>query len=227
MAKNRKAAEATCLKLLNELCPGNANIAIWAEKFKAMSDKEFDDFMNSIRDGFILNYFEPVLTKGPRVTVESNLDFLDKHGDTVRKKIWFVNEDGSRTLSKFAHLVAKVPVRRQAQLGAKKISIPESDRVVDDISGQPTGPSKGSKVSYPQQGILDMAGLTKSMEEFNFYRSGDLGGYSAAKDAIIRNGTASMAGIKQARTGVESVKALSALLKAAHIGNNLMEERSE
>ena len=223
MAKNRQAAQAMCLKLLNELCPKNPNIQIYQDLFASMSDKAFDDFMTKLREKSItLSYIEPNLSKGPRLTTKGNLDFLTKYKVSPFKRIWITNSDGSRTLSNFKYMVVPLPVRRQAQILVEKISIPESNRVVDDISSQPTGPSKGSKISYPQQSVLDTLGLQKTLEEFNYYRSGDIKGYAAMNEALLKGGSVKMANIAQHRSGVEAVKAWSVFLKGAHLGNNLV-----
>lgn len=209
--------------MLNELVPNNPNLAIYEDLFKSMDDKAFDAFMTKLKEGTIeLPYIEPNLSKGPRLSVEGNLKFLKKYGESPFKRVWITNQDGSRTLSKFKVMVVPLPIRRQAQILVKKISIPESNRVVDDLTAQPTGPSKGSKMSYPQQGVLDTLGLHKTMEEFNYYRSGDIKGYNAMSDALLKTGSVSMAQIADKRSGVEAVKAWSVFLKGAHIGNNLV-----
>ena len=219
---NRKAAEATCLKLLEKYCPGNPNVGIYAERFKIMSDKEFASMMQGIADDtFILPYIEPNQSKYPRVSIKSNLKFLHDMGYDPYQRIWMKNPDGSRTLSNFKYLILPMPVRRQAQHLVKKISIPSHNRTVDEFTGQPRGDSKGSKISYPEIGVLDSLGLKDSLEEMLIYRGGDNKGFTAMNSKVIDTGTVSFAEIQGSRSGVESVKILSALLKAAHIGNNL------
>lgn len=219
---NRKAAEATFLKLLEEFCPGNPNVEIYRERFKIMSDKEFAGMIQSWHDdSAIPPYIEPNQSKHPRVSVKGNLAFLRKHGYEPFQRIWMKNSDGSRTLSNFKYLILPLPVRRQAQHLVKKISIPSHNRTVDEFTGQPRGDSKGSKISYPEIGVLDSLGLNASLEEFLIYRGGDNKGFAAMNTKIIDTGSASFEEVANARSGVESVKIFSAFLKAAHLGNNL------
>ena len=49
-AKNRKAAEAFILKILTRILPKGKSVQIYKEKFKNMSDKEFDKYMQDLRD---------------------------------------------------------------------------------------------------------------------------------------------------------------------------------
>lgn len=219
---NRKAAEATLYRLLEEYCPGNPNVGIYKDLFSKMSDKQFDDFVVKIEEGkSIIAYIEANLTKGPRLSVKSNLKFIRKLGGEPFQKIWMKNSDGSRTLSNFAYLVIPLPVRRQAQHLVKKVSIPQHNRTIDEFTGQPTGDSKGSKISYPEIGVLQSLGLTETLDEFLVYRGGDIKGFSAMNSTIIDTGSVNTDEIDARRSGVESVKTFSVLLKGAHIGNNL------
>lgn len=219
---NRKAAEKTILALLQEWCPGNPNVAIYETLFASMNDKAFDALMQGIEQGTsTLAYIEPNLTKGPRVNLKSNLKFIRKLGHEPFQKIWMHNTDGTRTLSNFSYLVLPYPVRRQAQHLVKKISIPKHNRTVDDFTGQPTGDSKGSKLTYPEIGVLDALGLKNTLEELLVYRGGDTKGFAAMNNAINDTGSVNFEEIEDRRSGVESVKTLSAFLKAAHVGNNL------
>lgn len=219
---NRKAAEKVILSLLQEWCPGNPNISIYENLFKSMTDKAFDALMVGIEQGTsTLAYIEPNLTKGPRVGLKGNLKFIHKLGHEPFQKIWMHNTDGSRTLSNYTYLVLPLPLRRQAQHLVKKISIPKNNRTVDDFTGQPTGDSKGSKLTYPEVGVLDSLGLKNTLEELLVYRGGDTKGFAAMNSKINDTGSASFEEIEDRRSGVESVKTMSVFLKAAHIGNNL------
>ena len=219
---NRKAAEKVILSLLQEWCPGNPNVAIYENLFKGMNDKQFDTFMVGIEQGTTtIAYIEPNLSTAPRVGLKGNLKFIRKLGHEPFQKIWFHNTDGSRTLSNFAYLVLPLPVRRQAQHLVKKISIPKHNRTVDDFTGQPTGDSKGSKMTYPEIGVLDSLGLKNTLEELLVYRGGDTKGFAAMNSAINDTGAVNFEEIEDRRSGVESVKTLSVFLKSAHVGNNL------
>lgn len=133
------------------------------------------------------------------------------------EKLWITPEDGGPTyLTPPKYLIIKVPVRRQAQLLVKKISIPENNRVVDKLSGQATGPSKGAKISLPETQILDALNLPNTLLELLKIRGGDEGAFRAYNASISRTGYASQSELANYATGVDSTATLKAILTACH-----------
>lgn len=220
---NRKAAEAFILEWVEKLLPDGRNQELYRLKFSKMSDDEFADYMQKLStEEEILNLIAP---NGAKVKLETkrNLDLAKELGYEFFQRIWKRTPDGnSWYLSYDKYLVVHLPVRRQAQLLIKKISIAEDNRSVDDLTGQPTGKSKSSKVSYPEVQMLASLGLNNMLSEFMKYRGGDEKGFQAMEASISRTGGVSLKAIAPYSGTVKSTQTLSSLLTAMHLGNNLL-----
>jgi len=222
MAGNRTAAQNVILENIEKLLPGSANTQMYKDLFASMSDKEFDSFMTQIKEGSAcLAVIAPNLSE-TKLSVERNLDLAEELGHQFFERVWIDPGNGEAPyLSQVPYLVVDLPLRRQAQLHVKKVSIPEDTRSIDDYTGQPTGKSKGSKVSYPEIQILAAHGLDRSLEELLKFRGGDVKGFDAMNTAIARTGGVSMDSIRALGTTVRSTQTLSTLLKAMHLENTL------
>ena len=222
MAKNRKAAEAVVLKYIDALAPGSPNVKMYKDLFASMSDDAFDSFVKKIKDGTVrLAFITPNLADF-RLTIENNLAIAKELGHNFFERIWIDDGDGSPVyLSPIPYLIVDLPLRRQAQLLVKKISIPEDNKSVDDLTGQPTGKSKGGKISYPELQILASLKLDESINELIKYRGGDVGGFNAMNQSIAKTGGVEIKGIEHLATGVESTQTLSTYLTCMHLSNTL------
>jgi len=192
------------------------------ELFTSMNDKQFDLFMKSIEDGTTrLAIIVPNLNEH-KLSIERNLDLAEKLGHNFFERIWI---DGGNEippyLSTVPYLIVDLPLRRQAQMLVKKISIPEDNKSVDELSGQPTGKSKGSKISYPETQILAALDLNDSLTEMLKYRGGDIMGFNAMNDQINRTGGVSLKSIEHLGSTVKSTETLSVLLTSMHLSNSL------
>lgn len=220
---NRKAAEAFILEWVEKLLPDGSNQEIYRNKFAKMSDEEFHTYMTHLQtEEEILNLIAP---NGREVKLETkrNLDLAKELGFDFFQRIWKRTPDGSSWyLSHDKYLVIHLPVRRQAQLLIKKISIAEDNKSVDDFTGQPTGKSKSSKVSYPEVQMLASLGLNNVLSEFMKYRGGDEKGFQAMEASISRTGGVSLKAIEPYSGTVKSTQTLSSILTSMHLGNNLL-----
>lgn len=222
MAKNRKAAEAVCLKWINEILPGSDNVAFYKEAFAKMSDKEFDGFIEGLKDG--TKQLAIVAPNGgaPKLEVGRNLRIAKELGHEFFEKIWFDHgDDRPPYLSPIKYLIVDLPLRRQAQVLEKKISIPVDNRSIDNFTGQPTGKSKGSKISYPETQILAALNLDATLTEMLKYRGGDLKGFNAMNAQISRTGSVRQETIEPVSGTVKSTETLSVFLTCAHLSNTL------
>ncbi len=222
MPGNRKAATAELLAGLEAILPKSENTALYQTRLEAMSDKEFEDFIKGLDQGTTkLSLITPNFSE-PKLEVERNLDLAEKWGHPFFEKIWMEPVDGGQPyLSPIKYLIIDLPLRRQAQHLIKKISIPEDNRSVDDLTGQPTGKSKGSKISYPQLQVLTALNLNHSITEMIKFRGGDRGGFNGMNASISQTGSVSLASIEHLTTGVESTKTLQALLTGMHYSVSL------
>ena len=190
MSGNRKAAEEELLSCIEQILPGSENSRIYQDILKGMPDNEFDQWIADLESGARrLALIAPELVE-PSLSVERNLDLAEKWGHKFYERVWMDPQNGSPSyLSNEPYLVVDLPLKRQAQFLIKKISIPEDNRSIDTFTGQPTGKSKGSKISWPELQILAaLGGFDETIAEFFKFRGGDLQGFNAMNNMIANNG---------------------------------------
>jgi hypothetical protein len=220
--KNRKAAEQVIYEWIEKMLPGSENVSIYKSLFAAMNDDVFEEFMMKLEDGSArLAIIAPNLSD-LKLSVERNLKLGDELGHKFFERIWM---DGGNEvppyLSPQEYLIVDLPLRRQAQLLVKKISIPEDTKSIDDFTGQPTGKSKGSKISYPEIQIMAALNLDESLTEMLKYRGGDVKGFDAMNTQISKSGGVSLKTLSSLKTTVKSTETLHTLLTACHFQNTL------
>ena len=221
----RSVTEAFIIKYIGELLPGKGitpNQKIYKDLFAGMSDKEFLTFMTGLRDGNIkLSIIAPNFSED-KLDIDRNFKIAEELGHEFFERIWMHDEDGSPAyLSPIPYLVIDLPLRRQAQLLVKKVSIPEDNKSIDDLTGQPTGKSKGSKISYPEVQILAALDLEECLNELMKYRGGDERGFAAMNDSISKTGSVTLVSISHLASGVVSTQTLKTLLTSMHVQNTL------
>lgn len=178
--------------------------------------------MKSIEDGTTrLAVIMPNLNEH-KVSIENNFALAKELGHEFFERIWIdKGDDVPPYLSPIPYLIVDLPLRRQAQLLVKKISIPEDNKSIDDLTGQPTGKSKGSKISYPEIQIMSALGLDKNLVELIKVRGGDVKAFNAMNDSIAKTGGVSIDALEALGTSVKSTDTLSTILTAMHLSNSL------
>lgn len=218
MANNRKAATEYILKYVDAILPGSPNTAHWEKTLNGMTDAEFRQFMQDLRDDKVTLSLEVPNLGKYRLSTKRNLDLAKELGYEFFNRIKFgPSEDRPGYITPIKYLVLTLPIRRQAQHLLKKISIPKDNNSVDIFTGQPTGKSQGSKMSYPEGLVMLSNGLEKSMVEVMKYRGGDRGGFNALNDSIIKTGIARLDAVAPNATGVESTATLKTFLTCMHL----------
>lgn len=219
---NRKKAEAFIFKFLQEVEPTGYNKAQYEKIFAKMTDKQFDLYMRGLRDKTkTLVLFKPMYqAKG--ITLDNNVNVAKKYGLSFFERLNYTNnEDEPDYQTPIEFAVLDLPYRRQSQTLDKKISVPDNNKTIDQLTYQPTGASKGAKFSYPEFQVLIGMGMDKSIEELIQYRGGDRGGFRAYNTMAMRYGTINMKAIEGYKTGVESTKTLKIYLTCMHLSNTL------
>jgi hypothetical protein len=219
---NRAAAEAFILSMLKEISPKGETPSYYKKRFESMSDAEFDAFMKRLETG---EEFLVVITPNfsdDGLSAERNIEIAKKLGHDFFERLWIGPKgDTPAYLSPVKYLVLDLPLRRASQLLRKKIRLPEHNRSVDTMSGQPTGDSKGSKISFPELQILAAMGLDNCIVEMMKYRGGDLKGFNAMNGMIGRYGEASLKTLSNYASGVESTRTLKTFLTGMHLNSTL------
>lgn len=218
----RIETEQFIIQYIEKLMPGSENTNIYTNLFKAMSDEQFGEFMMKLKSGENkLAIIAPNFGK-QKLDVQRNLNIAKELQHKFFQKI-LIEGKGERPtyLTPIPYMVVDLPLRRQAQLLIKKISIPEDNKTVDQLTGQPTGASKGSKISYPEIQVLAAMKLDNSLLELLKFRGGDTKGFMAMNKMISTRGGVSLDVIERFAGGVESTKTLKSFLTAMHLSNTL------
>ena len=219
----RALAEAELLYFIERILPNGENVKIYKDLFARTSDEQFDEWMDKLAEGEeIMALFHPNLQE-MKLDLTRNIEAAEELGYPLFQHLYLTDQDTGmirKTPGKF--MVGLVPFRRQAQTRDSKMSVPESDDVVDQLTGQATGVSKGSRMSYPEIQVNLSKGLDKMLLELVKFRAGDAKAYAAMNKAIFETGSVSLDQIMATiPSAVKATESLRVILKAMHIQNNL------
>ena len=224
MAGNRKEAEKIIIDIVEAILPGGGNKEVYETFFSKMSDKVFDEWMESINSGKERPFIYVPNGSKHKISTERNFAIAKKLNHNFFERIWIDQDDPLRPkyLTNVPYIVLELPIRRQAQLLVKKISVPENNRSIDQLSGQAAGDSRSARISYPELQFLMGMNLPNSLVELMKFRGGDKGGFNGMNRTISNDGSVTLKAINHLATGVESTKTLSAYLTAMHLRNTLL-----
>lgn len=220
MSKNREAFISTILDGIEAILPKSPNTEMYKAMFDKMSDEELDQYVNDLKTR--KKRLSIIAPNGVSYSLDTkrNLEIAKKWGHQFYERVYMNPGNGiPKYLTPKKYLVMLLPIKRQAQHLVKKISIPEDNKTIDDLSGQPTGASKGSKISYPEIQILTALNLDNTLLELLKFRGGDMKGFDALNTQIGRTGGLSLASIERLGTKVKSTLTLSTLLTGMHLDN--------
>lgn len=207
---------------IDKILPDGFNKKRILDFLNQKTDKEFEEYLINLKSGKERLTIIAPNGREIKLDLERNFKVAKEYNINFFKRIWFDTPDGKgRYLSEDKYMVVKLPVRRQAQLLVKKISIPEDNKSIDALTGQPAGKSKGSRISYPEVQMLAAMGLNNTLSEFMKYRGGDIKGFNAMNTMIQRTGGVSLRAIEPYAGKVKSTETLSSYLTAMHLQNNL------
>ncbi len=220
---SRKKAEQFLYTILKEITNDDYNTNFYKEFFGNMSDQQFDKFVKELKQSKNKLPIYSANFDNTKMSIENNIKVAKKYfNHDFFKQLWVGPKNNEvKYLTPVKYMVVDLPVRRAAQRLDHKISVPENNKVIDSLTGQPTGASKGSRLSYPSAQVLSALGLTKSLTEIFKYRGGDTAGFSALNLMLSRYGTATQQNLANFSSGVESTKTLYAYLSSMHLKNNL------
>lgn len=222
MAKNRKAAEDLCLSIVGKIVPDGSQVPIYKEYFASMDDKEFEAFINRLSTGEEkLSIISHNFSKSSPTT-ENNLAIAKSLGHNFFTPIVYEGQNDMPSYSTpIEYMVVDLPARRASQTIVKKAKIPKNQDTIDFLTGQPTGESKGAKISYPELQLCMAMELDASMAELMSVRGGDDGKRRIYNAALNRYGSVSQKQLEPYATGVTSTATLRTLFTCIHLRNNL------
>lgn len=219
----RELAEKELLYFIGRIIPADDNIKIYKEVLARTDDEQFDAWMERLANGEeILALFHPNLQEA-KLNLTRNIEVGEEMGYPLFQHLYLTDQDtGVLRKTPAKYMVGLIAFRRQAQTRDSKMSVPQSDDVVDQLTGQATGVSKGSRMSYPEIQVNLSKGLDKMLLELVKFRAGDAKSYAAMNKAIYETGTVSLDAIMaMVPSSVKATESLKVILKAMHIQNNL------
>lgn len=221
MSKRKEATELA-IKLLSEFAGKTASVKQVESMLNNLTDKQFHAYMEALSSGDeILPYIIPNLTR-ERITVDKNIRIAKKLNHSFFERLWLTDPaTGDVYLTPEEYLVIDLPVKRLQQHLHKKISIPTDNKRVDELTAQPTGDSKGSKISFPELQILYSHGLNDTIRELFKFRAGDEEAYRAMEREASATGEVRMDNIDDGTTRTKATITLETLLTSAHLSNNV------
>lgn len=219
---NRIAATKYLVDLVEQIIPGSPNTERVRAELEGLTDQQFEQLMVDYENGE--DWLQLIVPNGApyRLDVKRNLAVGEKIGYRFFERIWVTDQStGLPVLTNRPSLIMDIPDRRQKQHLVKKSSIASDNRRVDELTGQPTGDSKGSAISNPQLLILRSRGLDSAAEEFINVRGGNQRAFDYSNKAIFQRGDVSLEETRRLGSRPKSVETLSTFLKAQHLENNL------
>lgn len=189
--KKKKILDYIC-KLCDTMEPSGLNSKRYRRIIGQMNDKEFDQFMNYMKEGkWQLHLVAPNMIVN--LQNEDLLKACDMIGLDLFQRVWMYDRaTGRKYLTDNKYMFVKLPIRRQQQFLDEKISVPDNDRTIDGLTGQVTGDSRACSITNPEIQILAARGLSKTMQELVNIRGGNIHGYSEFRRMLEENGEADL-----------------------------------
>lgn len=221
MSKRAKVEKAI-LDFLDLWVPNTGNRELYIEKFKKMSDKQFQKMMEDFREGKdVLRAVVPNFRKA-KITVEHNFNVAKTINHDFLEQCWLTSDKtGIEYLTPQKYMVVSLPLRRQSQLLTKKIAIPKDNNSVDLLTGQPTRGSKGSAITAPEAQILNSLGLESTLTELMSIRGGNRAAMDAFDQSIYLTGVGDDVAAANAGGTAKSNETFAMYLRGMHISNTV------
>lgn len=193
-----------------------------ARDLEKLTDEQFDGLMEQIRRGErVLSVTLPNLVAPP---------YDNNHFKEVAKE-WGVEffhhlvmtdpDTGKVFTTPLRYMVIQESVIRLTQMIEDKQSIPDDSTHVDDLTGQVTGPSKGSRISFTElNNIMALNGNILAKEMITV-RGGDEAANQKLESDIALTGEGRVEDAIAFGNGVTSTKNFATLLRSAMLNTTL------
>lgn len=233
MAISREECIKGLVADIGSLTPGaDHNSKMLEAHLNGLSKKDFDAFMLSLlpvkESGLpqqnVIPLYHPMFGEGTLSTA-NNLVVAKRIGYEFYHRLRLTNPNTGRVhLTPVKHLVGDAPIKRQIQLQSKKESIPKDDKVVDEVTGQVTGASKGSKISFPEAQALGAQNLVSCIQETMNIRGGNPVLKREWERQLMDTGRADMTPLLKLGYKPKSTLTLARLFTGMQLGNNIAKD---
>lgn len=218
---NRKKAQDYILNIVKEADPTNRTFDKLTAIFKDMSDEQFHQMYEQVRDG---KAFFPLLMDNHTGRIMDNgkaLDLCEKHGVKIFQRIWYRSPaTGVEMLSNHPVPVIHMPIRRQIETLQNKASYQENYDSTDQLTGQST--DAASALTQPETLVILSKGMGDVAVEFLKYRGGDVSGGREFDKRLVERGEVSTTELYQdVQTPTRVVETADIFLTGAHYETNL------
>lgn len=221
---NRKKSQDVLLSMFKQLDADGFDYAMLEKRIKAMSDKDYDQFIDDLESGKAQLTLTVPIGSNDAFTMEHIFAVAEKFHHNFFERIWVDKGDGSPPyLSNFPYFVIDAPVRRQSQHLSKKMSVPRDNSTIDHLTGQVTGPSKGSSISGPEANVAVSLGMINNIVEMMKVRGGDAKSLNAMNREMSQRGGASQEEIFKVGGKVKATQTLQTFLTCMHLKSTLTE----
>jgi len=218
----RKQATDHILKHISLMEPSGYNTKRYENMFSQMTDAQFDQYMKDLRDKKV-----KLSLYAPNMKIILKVENLLKAADSLKLQLFerlkMIDEvTKKRYLTTNKYLVVKLPVRRARQFLMHKLSVPDSDKHLDALTGQVTQGDKASSFSFVEAQLIYARGLDKVLDEFVKVRGGDIHAFSNFKQQLEEGGSAKLSSVDP-NTVPRSTVVMATILKCMLLDNNLVE----
>lgn len=225
MTPKRDKIQKFILKHIDLLDPTGVNSKRYQDLFKEMTDKDFHEYMLNLKKGT-----EQIYIYMPNMKSNIEFDNLFKACDSlnlpITERVWIEDTaTGNRYLTPEKYMILELPVRRVSQYLQHKLSVPDSDKKIDLLSGQVIKPDKSASISLVEMQTLAARDLFFTISELAKYRGGDIHAYAEFRRSLEENGAAQI-DLNDNTSKARSTVILNALLAGMHIESNILEPLS-
>lgn len=223
MIKEKRAEiEKSIIEFGTAITPGGGNGKIYKSLFSKMSEKQFDDFWESVKKRGYIPVFMDNFDQKEMVDYDAAIELSKKWNIPLIQQVELVDPDTNiKHKTPEQTIVGICDVSKQRQIIVKKIGNAKHDFDVDDLTGQAIGDSKGAGISNPENHMLLALGLTTMALELTSVKGGDAGAYREYKNQLVTTGSATVGAALKAGDGAKSLKTGSWLLTGRHLDNTM------
>lgn len=223
MSENNARAliQGECIRLMKQFDPSGHNAKYWEELLVAMSNADFERFMEGMISGTNPLYGLDPNFFDTKITTENNIKVARDLGYELYQRVWVTDPvTGREFLTPRKHLVYPMVVCRQVQTLDHKISVPKDNSKMDNLTGQPAGNSRAAQCSGPELMVLKSKGYNSTLVEMLKFRGGDTPSMRTMDNTIIKEGSVSMNTVPGAKErSNKSIRTLSILLNGMMFSN--------